>query len=178
MGSPSVSPAVPGDEALLGPGGHWTGRDRVLIPGGKGRRSWRGSLPREGPLAVLRALSDALASHLMSSGNKGLLRGGQPVQLREVEKGNREAGFPLLFSSRPDPHLSLDLGTTFFQLCFLRDETNSLSQLPLGGMKITGKGSDWPNTGDSDTFWTNHSSWGDEVPSQGTHEAVWPGEQM
>ena len=28
-------------------------------------------------------------------------------------------------------------------------------------MKITGKGSDWPNTGDSDTFWTNHSSWGE-----------------
>ena len=38
MVSPSVSPASPGDEALLGPGGHWTGRDRVLIPGGKGRK--------------------------------------------------------------------------------------------------------------------------------------------
>lgn len=37
-----------------------TGQEEtVLIPGGKGRRSWKGSLPRERPLPVVRALSDA-----------------------------------------------------------------------------------------------------------------------
>lgn len=112
-----------------------------------------------------------LGSHLISHANKGLLRGGQPVQLREVEKGglpgNREASSPLLFSSRHDLHLYLDLNTTSFQLCFLRDETNSLSQLPLGRKrKSQGRALIGP-TQVTMTHWTNHSSWGDEVPSQG-----------
>ena len=103
-----------------------------------------------------------LGSHLISHANKGLLRGGQPVQLREVEKGglpgNREASPPLLFSSRHDPHLYLDLNTTSFQLCFLRDETNSLSQLPLGGKrKSQGRALIGP-TQVTMTHWTNHSS--------------------
>ena len=38
VGPPSVSPTATGHEALLGPRGCWTGVDRVLIPGGGGRR--------------------------------------------------------------------------------------------------------------------------------------------
>lgn len=103
---------------------------------GKGGEAGEGHSPGRGLYQLSELFLMQLGSHLISSGNKGLLRGGQPVQLREVEKGlqgNREASFPLLFGSRHDPHLYLDLSTTSFQLCFLRDETSSLSQLPLGG---------------------------------------------
>ena len=103
---------------------------------GKGGEAGEGHSPGRGLYQLSELFLMQLGSHLIRSGNKGLLRGGQPVQLREVEKGlqgNREASFPLLFGSRHDPHLYLDLSTTSFQLCFLRDETSSLSQLPLGG---------------------------------------------
>lgn len=61
MVSPSVSAAAPRDEALLRPGGHWTGKDGVLIPVGKGRRVVKPErvTPREGPLPVFRDLSEA-----------------------------------------------------------------------------------------------------------------------
>ena len=94
---------------------------------------------------------------------KGLSSAGPAVLLREAEGGglqDRDLSALLSSSAPATTHVSTpDPSIVSIQLCFPRDETNSLSQLPLE--KLIGKDPDWPGTGDYDKHWTNHSGRGE-----------------